>query len=608
MRATLSRPLWILLLTGLAAGAAVLLGFAVPVPVALKAVRYTGYLFIFATFAAFAALLLWEGARERVWRALRRRRVLAPALLILGASVFVHLHEEKGFKVIMDEPTLALTSRTLHQERVVGFSTRAYNIKGSYAQIAGPIDKRPVFQPFLVSLVHDLVGYHPHNGVWLNVLVLTPVFFLLTYVVGRRLAGGFGGLWAVLLMAGIPHLARTASGGGFELLNLVMILLVVWLSMRYLEDPTDRVRLALLCLGGVLLGQVRYESILFVIPVGLVALLGWWRSRGVQAGWFLPVIPLLLLPWAWIKRAFEQNENLWQMADVAEATRPFGLEFVYANIGHAVTYFFDFTSTHPNSPLVVILGLVGVLLMSVRLLRELPSLRTMPATEAVWVVFLPAMAGLFLLLMFYFWGRFDDPVVRRLALPFYIPLTFGAVFAFGTVLQRRSLHAALLVVTALFLHFYTVPVTAQRPYTHAYLSYEEEDFVRGFIAEHGSRTFIMVGHQPIVWLAYEQRVFAIERANERLPQVKFLLDGPDASPIYVFERMVYDAMQKKWISRDRTHPDPALVLEHVDDIQWTATYRLRLHRLVDVEGVEAPEMPPLENIHQYHGFRALQLP
>ena len=59
-------------------------------------------------------------------------------------------------------------------------------------------------------------------------------FMALVNAVGRLLAGRLGGWLGVVLFAGLPLLGHNATGGGFELLNLVMILGTMLLGARYL--------------------------------------------------------------------------------------------------------------------------------------------------------------------------------------------------------------------------------------------------------------------------------------------------------------------------------------------------------------------------------------
>src|SRR6185436_2307184 len=111
---------------------------------------------------------------------------------------------------------------------------RGNDVQGVFVILEGIVDKRPLFFPFLLSLVHDVGGYRPANAFILNG-ILSFVFLGLVFVTGRMLAGRVAGWLGVALFAGLPLLAQNSTGGGFELLNLVMLLATLLLGVRFVE-------------------------------------------------------------------------------------------------------------------------------------------------------------------------------------------------------------------------------------------------------------------------------------------------------------------------------------------------------------------------------------
>jgi|GEM_PF-2358993 hypothetical protein len=224
-------------------------------------------LWLVSLIRAYPALLKKEGY---LW--LWDRKYLLAALVILGAWLVMQLGEEKNFKILEDEPVLINTSRMMHFHREVYVVSNAKQVDGVYFT-EGYVDKRPNFFPFLVCTLHDLTGYRVENAFYLNSF-LTLAMFVLAWVVASKIAGQAAGLVSVGLLASIPLIWHQSSGAGFEILNLVMILLTIKVAMDYLERPTSRM-LSALWLTAIMLSQVRYESALFLIPVGIVALMGW---------------------------------------------------------------------------------------------------------------------------------------------------------------------------------------------------------------------------------------------------------------------------------------------------------------------------------------------
>src|SRR5262245_31465696 len=168
----------------------------------------------------------------------------------------------------------------MHLTKEVGTPIRAYDFAGTWLVIDTFLDKRPYFFTFLVSLVHDLTGYRLNNVFAVNVslafAVLACTFWLVRSLTGKSAPA----VLAVALLATLPLFGQNATGASMELLNLAMIAILMVAATLYLREPNAD-RLSLLVLGAVLLAQTRYESVLFVFPVSIVILLGWFRRREV---------------------------------------------------------------------------------------------------------------------------------------------------------------------------------------------------------------------------------------------------------------------------------------------------------------------------------------
>jgi hypothetical protein len=210
----------------------------------------------------------------------------------LGSAVLL-THETFGFKIVMDEIMLLGTSMSMHFDKTVLTPMRGNDIQGSFVILDGMMDKRPLFFPFLVSLLHDVTGYRPANAFVLNG-GLTVVFLSLVNLVGRLLAGRVAGWLGVALFAGLPLLAHNATGGGFELLNLVMILGTLLLGARLVERRDDTSMTAF-CFSALLLAQVRYESVIYLLPVAGIVLWVWWRAGRLILPWPVIFAPLLMI-------------------------------------------------------------------------------------------------------------------------------------------------------------------------------------------------------------------------------------------------------------------------------------------------------------------------
>ena len=415
-----------ILLLGLVSALALVLGFvSFTAPQAVLAVRYAGYWIVLVATVWFGyhlgRSLRSDWPAVRAWRTWWR-----PGLVLLAATVILHVQERHEFKIVADEVVLQLTAQRMHFAREAGVVLRGYDYAGNFTPFVVNVDKRPLFFPFLLSLVHDFTGYRVGNAFVLNA-ALSLALMALAMLVARRIGGWGAACAAVLLLAGVPLVAQSACGSGFDLLNLVMILLVWWLGLRYADEPQNDDRLAAFVLGAILLAQVRYESVLFLLPVGATLIYLWRRSRQIRLPAAVLAAPLLLLVVPWQYNVFKVLNTYWQLNDVQGATSPFGLQYFYENVGHAMNFFLCFDGTQPNSWLVGLAGTLGVGFFVLVLYRHHRAIFRDAPVEAVHVIFLVGLVVHTGFMLCYFWGRWDDPVIRRLSLPAHLLLVFSLI-------------------------------------------------------------------------------------------------------------------------------------------------------------------------------------
>lgn len=391
-----------------------------------------GYWIIFAPFACLAyQIARWVGATVRrnveadrssgsSWASVRQlaAAVLSgrvfPLLYVLLVAAVLACSQPLGFKVVMDEPVMAATSLQMHREKTAFYFTEVHEIQNIDYFSTGAVDKRPLFFPFLLSLLHDLTGYRPLQGVVLN-LALLPLFLGLVFWMGNLLARPLGGYLAVALLATSPLIAMNACGAGFDLLNLVMLLAVGWSAWAYLTKPDDR-RMNICLLLTVLLAQTRYESVLFVFPVATCILIVWWRQREIRITRTLVATPLMLIGYAWQRRILTDYGQHWQLREGYET--PFSGAYVLPNLEHALNFFLSFGTRQPNS-LVLFLGFVLAITAGFVGLTVRKRFRTALRSNGSIVCCGFALVVLlnFGLLMAYHWGQLDDIIATRLAMP-----------------------------------------------------------------------------------------------------------------------------------------------------------------------------------------------
>lgn len=536
-RVAMDRRLWLLALTVISV--VIVSRWILPPAQAFRAFTFAGYWFVLGAVVLFGrALVATAGA---TWSRFCLRRIdrVAVAAILLSTAVW-WAHEKPGFKILADEVLLLGTSMGMHYERLAAFPTRATDVQGPFQILERALDKRPLLFPFLTASVHDLTGYRPENPFYLN-RILGVVFLVLVYLVGWKASGRrWGGITAILLFGGLPLLAQQSAGSGFELLNLVMIAAVSLLMLHYLQRP-DEPRLEAMIYGGLLLASTRYESVVFLGPVAVAAVLGWLRCDRVIISWPAILSPVFLAPLLMQNRYFSDGSAVWQLAGRPGMESPFGWEYIVPNLGHALAFFFDFSSYQPSSSFFALLGLVAVpffILWSVRLFRQPLRQDAAPLAFALAGAGLAAVVAVHLL---YFWGQYDDPIISRLSLPLHLLMALS-ICVVGPQFIRSDFGWKMLSLVAggAFL-LQGLPLMAKHAYEQHYPPGVEMAFRREFLDQQREKNFLFIDNDSVFWITHKIPATPASLAPQRKEALAFHLRNHSFSEMYVFQSVLVDA-------------------------------------------------------------------
>lgn len=571
------------------------LGFAaVSMEDALALVRRWGYWAVAATVIVSGAGLLAIfrsdiAASGRSFLSARPQRWWLAPMVLAACLLFALTREEAGFKIVMDEPILVGTSQVMHESRLLFTPTRAYHYEGAFTLADGFIDKRPSLFPFLLSVLHDILGYRVDNVFVLNAL-LGVVLLAMVHAFGASTGVRWVGLWGMVALTAVPLFISNLNGGGFETLNLVMIMGLLLASMRCLRQP-DEAGVAAVILTSVLLVQVRYESALYLMGGALVIIVAWLKARRVVfPPWLIP-LPLLLVPWMWQYKTFRQREDFWQLDDFEGVVSPFSLEYVAANFGHALNFFFAPDQATPNLIALALAGSVALVVVTVSLLLKVRSFTSWSVVEQGFLLFLTGFAANWALLMVYFYGQLDLPIIRRLALPFYLlfVLALMLIFARGFVAERRLIYAAWIALAAtIFIE--TLPKTAAQIYRQEYLAGREIAAVRDYIQRHQGEDYFILSENAMVWIIHRVPALSFGRANLRPGLVRWFMEQPVSPEVRVHERALFNPNSGNFEPQGKELLSPVFKRSGLEYWHFTPSRGAGVSRLTAV-GVPLPEVP-----------------
>ena len=550
----------------------------VPTDLALGLVQRFGYLIILAAMLGLGlalAALFADPEHRPQWDA-QDWKLAAAAL---AGAVLWQLLEPHGFKVLMDELVMQGTAMTMHFDREILVPLRGHDVEGEFLVLGGIVDKRPNSFPLLMSLVHDLTGYRTGNVFALNA-VLSGLLLLLVGRLGRHLGGRFeAGLFAVLLLLGLPLLALNATGAGMEILNLVMISGCVLLGRRYLLAPSPTTQNAFV-LAAVILAQTRYESAAFVLAVAILIAWAWWRERRPVVSWALVAAPVLLVLVPLQNKVFSSNPIFWQLPD--EIDGPFGLQHVPGNLARAFEFFFALEGTRLGSPLLSVVGLGACGAALLVMWRDRRSLHERPGLVAFGVFSLVVLAN-FALVLSYHWGRLDDFTAMRLGLPLLLMFAIVAGAIAGRTLPARPVvwRVALAVPVAWIL-FGAIPVARAAEATRGSRAYLEVAWERDFVLDRPDGPALFVLPSPLVALNERRAAVSAARLAERAEEMAYHLTLGTYEEVYVFQRFVLGPQTSGVQVSEESWLGPEFLLEQVDQLAVPGG-ALRLSRLAGVD-------------------------
>jgi len=502
-----------------------------PVPAAQAVLRQGGYYFILGTF------VWWVLAMWRCWRPADEipaspgfRMLWVAAGLTAGLAVLAVSHESYRSKILYDEYVLQSTAYNLHYFRENAAMVRGYEIQGVFLSTDSYVDKRPIFFPFLLSLVHDLAGYREGNVFGLNTALFVVVLGLIGWV-GWRLNGWRGGLLAIGLLGSLPLFAQNATGAGMELLNLSMLLVVILAGTAWLARPDERT-LASLVLAVVLLVQSRYESAVYVLPTGLIIGLGWWRARRLMISWTVIAAPLLLIPVALLQKVISNSPLMWELH--GNQTTRFSVDYLAGNLQGAYAFFTGTGLTQANSLLVGPLGLVALVAVGWRLWRRRARLGELGPLQVNMLLFGAGILAVSGLVMFYYWAALNDPMAARFALPLHLLLVLAIVAAAAWGDRQRPVSVVALGLVGAFILGSSAPRQSFHFYSH--LGNDEIAWEARVLAARPPGTrLVLTNKSTLPWLINRTPAIMLERARMVADRLAEQLRLPEFSEILVMQ-------------------------------------------------------------------------
>lgn len=388
------------------------------------------------------------------------------ALMAVMLSCFVSAQSKYEYRILFDEYVINSVAMNLHLrgEAMQSLFNRGPNNVST--PIIAKVDKRPVFFPFVLSLVHGLKGYSPYNVFFLNFL-LTVCLFLLLYWIISYVAGRKWGLFAQIVLAGLPLLGLSSTSAGYEIMNLCWILVLTLAALHYLRSVGSG-GIDVMIVSALILSNCRYESILYCLIPPVLMLVKTCRERKLCLTPFSAISPLLLVFPLMSNRVFYSNDHFFQ----TDKDSFFGFEHYLSNIKAAGLYLFDIDGRYSNSLLLSVLGVIAILfLLFGTLFWRRPGSDTMK-TDVQWILLLLMVCVLSntIMALSIFWGAWTDSVTTRFSFPLQLLFVIVIPFSWFLIVGKRPLSSWVLALPVLYIIAWGSCVSGReliRPRLHA---------------------------------------------------------------------------------------------------------------------------------------------
>jgi hypothetical protein len=553
-----------------------------------------GYWAIAGTFAAFVIVLVRQlPALGEIMKLCQAHR--AGLLCVFLAGAYFQAHEPREFKVLFDEFVVSGVARNMHFDREPTYPARAHYFDGRLVILYSGLDKRPFFFPFIISLAHDLTGYRPENVFYINA-GLAVALLMLVYAFGFRLGGARLGCLGVLILAGLPLMAQNATGGGFELANLVMILLLYFSGNFYYRSPGAQ-GLNLFILTAVLLAQVRYESILYVLVVPAVVICKWCIEKRITLTWMAAISPVLLLTPLLVNKVFLANPLFFQTGPGQEFV---STHYLLDNAEKAMFYLFYPSYDSTSSVLLSVVGLFGIAFF-VFLAAQKTRQWYLERSEDLVLFFTFAVTCInTVVALCVFWGDWDDPMVSRFSLPLQLLMVLLTLRVAVEFSKPRPLPKWTLVVAGMWIVLFAAPASARLYQTNHIITAREYAWLFEYLEHKDPASTLTIAGSCLGPILYNMPAISIESAKIARWQIKTCLAEGIYREVIVFQRFKMDYGSGKYIEEGPTPLGGGFKLETIAEKKFHLDMISRISRVVDVDitNLHAPDgmvKPPFKD-------------
>lgn len=536
---------------------------------------YFAYYLVLGAFSAWVwfGWRLFKGSTQPTFRFIRQHYLAFIFAAI--ACVIIQVHEPHVLRVLHDESTHALGALTMHLEKKALLPGRAHYVAGAFVMADYYASFRQYLFQLLVSLLHDFTGYRVSNVYILNA-ILSYVCLIAIFVSGTLVCGSLAGYVSLGLIATLPLLGQNVNSGGYDVLNLTLVIILIGVSVVYIKNKDPVQEQELLNLGtatSILLSMSRYESILYLLPWTLVVLSAWKGRVRLSFSWFAAISPLLLLPNIISHLILFNSRIVTNAPKLQPGHSYFELSYLKTHLPEALVYFFSVDRQGTNSLLLSIAALPGSLFLLVSIAKNFAKT---PSQVRVLGLFVLWAGAVYVLMLTQYWSSPLDELASRFTLPTQL---VGALAAGWLIQELKWLRNREKLCVCIFIFWaiaYSIPTASKSFATNTMITSQSEEWMLTEAGRFDRQTTLFVSISNVHFLANRYASISIDRLEAEPWRSVQALKAGLYKDIILYMPSELNPSTGSW--KPKQQFDDRLIIEPVAEKQVTPLFRAQLFR------------------------------